>query len=56
MHLTRLHQGLTVSIETCAIHIKLLRSLKVLNMAFAKIAYPLLKELGELLESRLEGI
>lgn len=52
-HLTRLRQGLTESIETSAIHIDLLRSLKMLNTAFAMIAYPLLEEKGELLESRL---
>ena len=55
MHLTRLRQGLIESIETSAIHIDLLRSLKMLNTAFAMIAYPLLKEQGELLESRLAG-
>ena len=55
MHLTRLRQGLAESIETSAIHIDLLRSLKMLNTAFAMIAYPLLKEHGELLESRLAG-
>lgn len=54
-HLTRLRQGLTESIETSAIHIDLLRSLKMINTAFAMIAYPLLKEQGELLESRLAG-
>ena len=54
-HLTRLRQGLTESIETSALHIDLLRSLKMLNTAFAMIAYPLLKEHGELLESRLAG-
>lgn len=53
MHLTRLRQGLVESIETSAIHIDLLRSLKMLNTAFAMIAYPLLKEQGKLLESRL---
>lgn len=52
-HLTRLRQGQAESIETSAIHIDLLRSLKMLNTAFAMIAYPLLKEHGELLESRL---
>ena len=54
-HLTRLRQGLIEPIETSAIHIDLLRSLKMLNTAFAMIAYPLLKEQGELLESRLTG-
>ncbi|MEO9781346.1 MAG: hypothetical protein ABJH07_00885 [Sedimentitalea sp.] len=52
-HLIRLRQGLSASIETSAIHIDLLRSLKMLNKAFAMIAYPLLKEQGELLDSRL---
>ncbi|TMV14634.1 Na/Pi cotransporter family protein [Arenibacterium halophilum] len=52
-HLTRLRQGLTESIETSAIHIDLLRALKMLNTSFAMIAYPMLKEHGELLESRL---
>lgn len=52
-HLKRLRQGQTDSIETSAIHIDLLRSLKMLNTSFAMIAYPLLKEQGELLESRL---
>ena len=52
-HLTRLRQGLAESIETSAIHIDVLRSLKMLNTAFAMIAYPLLREQGELLESRL---
>ena len=54
-HLKRLRQGLTESIETSAIHIDLLRALKMLNTSFAMIAYPLLKEHGELLESRLAG-
>ena len=52
-HLTRLRQGLTETIETSAIHIDLLRSLKVLNTGFAMIAYPLLREHGTLLRSRL---
>lgn len=55
MHLIRLRQGLVESIETSAIHIDLLRSLKMLNTAFAMTAYPLLKEQGKLLESRLAG-
>jgi phosphate:Na+ symporter len=55
MHLTRLRLGLTESIETSAIHLELLRALKVLNTSFAMIAYPLLEEQGELLESRLSG-
>lgn len=54
-HLKRLRQGLTESIETSAIHLELLRSLKMVNTSFAMIAYPLLEEHGELLESRLAG-
>lgn len=54
-HLKRLRQGMTDSIETSAIHLELLRSLKMLNTSFAMIAYPLLEEHGELLESRLAG-
>ncbi|MDU8944157.1 Na/Pi cotransporter family protein [Ovoidimarina sediminis] len=54
-HLTRLRQGLTESIETSAIHLELLRALKMINTSFAMIAYPLLEEQGELLESRLAG-
>ena len=54
-HLKRLRQGMTESIETSAIHLELLRALKMLNTSFAMIAYPLLEEHGELLESRLAG-
>lgn len=54
-HLTRLRAGATETIETSAIHLDLLRALKMLNTAFATIAYPLLKESGELLESRLSN-
>ncbi|MBD3677867.1 MAG: Na/Pi cotransporter family protein [Rhodobacteraceae bacterium] len=52
-HLKRLRQGLSESIETSAIHLDFLRALKMLNTSFAMIAYPLLQEHGELLESRL---
>jgi phosphate:Na+ symporter len=52
-HLIRLREGQIASIETSAIHIDLLRSLKTLNSAFATLAYPLLTEAGELLDSRL---
>lgn len=54
-HLERLRRGLSESIETSSMHLDLLRSLKALNTNFAMIAYPLLKESGELLESRLSG-
>ena len=54
-HLKRLRMGLVESQETSAIHLDLLRALKTLNTSFAMIAYPLLKNSGELLESRLAG-
>ena len=54
-HLMRLGSGATETLETSAIHLDLLRALKMLNTAFATIAYPLLKESGELLESRLSN-
>lgn len=52
-HLERLSQGKVESIETSAIHLELLLALKSLNAAFAMIAYPLLREKGVLLDSRL---
>jgi phosphate:Na+ symporter len=55
-HLKRLRLGLTESFETSAIHLELLRALKMLNTSFAMIAYPLLQEHGELLESRLADV
>ncbi|SDZ56498.1 phosphate:Na+ symporter [Jannaschia faecimaris] len=52
-HLYRLKQGLSESIETSSIHLDLLRALKSVNTNFAMIAYPLLRDSGELLGSRL---
>jgi phosphate:Na+ symporter len=52
-HLKRLRKGMTETFETSALHIDFLRALKMLNTSFAMIAYPLLKDKGELLESRL---
>jgi phosphate:Na+ symporter len=54
-HLERLRRGMTESIETSAIHLELLRALKSLNTSFAMIAYPQLRQSGDLLESRLAG-
>ena len=54
-HLMRLRAGATETIETSSIHLDLLRALKTLNTAFTTIAYPLLKESGELLDSRLSN-
>ncbi|SEM25472.1 phosphate:Na+ symporter [Roseovarius tolerans] len=52
-HLKRLRKGLAETFETSAIHLDLLRALKMLNTSFAMIAYPVLEDRGELLESRL---
>ena len=52
-HLERIRQGGVQSIETSAIHLDLLRALKSLNTSFAMIAYPPLRQTGDLLESRL---
>jgi phosphate:Na+ symporter len=54
-HLMRLRAGAKETIETSSIHLDLLRALKMLNTAFTTIAYPLLKESGELLDSRLSN-
>ncbi len=52
-HLTRLHDGLTESIETSNIHQEVLRGLKQINTLFTAIAHPILSETGDLLSSRL---
>lgn len=54
-HLKRLRKGYPETIETSGLHLDLLRALKSLNTAFAMIAYPVLEESGELLQSRLAG-
>ena len=52
-HLERLREGLAESIETSNIHQETLRALKQVNTAFSMIAYPILSETGDLLQSRL---
>jgi len=52
-HLGRLREGLTESIETSNIHQETLRALKQVNTSFSMIAYPILSQSGDLLESRL---
>jgi len=52
-HLQRLRQGASHSIETSNIHLETVRALKNINSLFASIAYPILAESGDLLESRL---
>ncbi len=52
-HLERLREGDGHTLETTAIHMDILRSLKLLNSAFASIAYPILEQEGVLMGSRL---
>lgn len=54
-HLKRLRQGLAETYETSAIHLDLLRALKAVNTSFAMIAYPILEDKGELMQSRLSN-
>jgi phosphate:Na+ symporter len=54
-HLQRLRQGASQSIETSNIHLETVRALKTINSLFASIAYPILTESGDLLDSRLAG-
>ena len=53
LHLARLQSGTVKSIETSDIHLETVRALKQVNSAFASVAYPILAESGDLLESRL---
>lgn len=52
-HLKRLQSGTTESLETSDIHLEALRALKEINSLLVSLAYPLLTQSGELLESRL---
>jgi phosphate:Na+ symporter len=54
-HLKRLQSGAVESIETSNIHLETVRALKTINSLFASVAYPILKESGDLLDSRLAG-
>lgn len=53
-HLRRLQSGRMESIETSDIHLEVLRALKEVNSLLVSLAYPVLAERGELLESRLQ--
>lgn len=53
-HLARLRAGQLASIETSAIHLDILRDLKLINSHLASVAYPILQEGGELYDSRLK--
>ena len=52
-HLRRLQGGTVESVETSEIHLETIRALKQINSLFSAIAYPILKESGDLLGSRL---
>lgn len=52
-HLARLQSGQAESIETSDMHLEIVRALKEINSLLVKTAYPILKECGHLLESRL---
>jgi phosphate:Na+ symporter len=54
-HLRRLQTGSVQSIETSNIHLETVRALKTINSLFASVAYPILSESGDLLDSRLTG-
>lgn len=53
LHLGRLHAGTAESIETSNIHQEMIRALKQVNTSFSMVAYPILAETGDLLQSRL---
>lgn len=52
-HLERLRSGAPDSIESSDIHLETVRALKSINSLLAGIAYPILSESGDLLDSRL---
>jgi len=52
-HLARLKSGQAESIESSDMHLEVVRALKEINSLIAKVAYPILKESGQLLDSRL---
>lgn len=52
-HLQRLREGSINAIETSEIHLETIRHYKQINSLIATIAYPILSQSGDLLESRL---
>jgi phosphate:Na+ symporter len=52
-HLDRLRQGNPDSLMTSSIHQEALRELKQINTCFILVAYPILTETGDLLDTRL---
>jgi len=56
LHLRRLQTGAKESIESSDIHLETVRALKTINSLLASVAYPILSETGDLLDSRLSQI
>jgi phosphate:Na+ symporter len=54
-HMTRLRQANPESAATSNIHQEVLRELKQINTCFVMVAYPILTESGDLLETRLRS-
>jgi phosphate:Na+ symporter len=52
-HLKRLQNGTSESFETSNIHLETLRALREINSHIAAVAYPILYQTGQLLETRL---
>ena len=52
-HLARLRQGNPDSAASSNVHQEVLRELKLINTCFVMVAYPILTESGDLLETRL---
>lgn len=52
-HLERLRQGVAASIQSSDMHLEIVRALKEVNSLVTTMAYPRLRETGDLLESRL---
>jgi phosphate:Na+ symporter len=53
-HLARLREGKPDSIRTSTIHLDVMRDLKQINSHLASVAYPILYDSDELLDSRLK--
>jgi len=52
-HLSRISSGRRESIETSTLHLDILRDLKRINAHITSVAYPILEQRGELVETRL---
>lgn len=55
-HLMRLRSGTPESVETSDMHLEAARALKEINSLLVTVAYPLLTESGDLLQSRLAKV